>query len=139
MNFVNYWISTHPWVVSAACDTVAGFALAGMAVLVARRPRYIRGQVLAAPAPAAEPEALRSETHALPRRMVTVAAQQAVAEAATVMAGPTVRRDAVERAIAALDRWESTYRAPARGLDELSRLAQKRRQDMPPAGKQRSS
>lgn len=115
-------IAAKPWLLTAACDFVTAVCMVGIAVLVLdRRPR---------PSAAVTPVEPAVSAPAQPELRSAVRLRRADPGHTTVLPAdlPGTRRRAVDDAMAAMERWETTYRGTGRGLDDLTRLARKRQQ-----------
>jgi hypothetical protein len=115
-------IAAKPWLLTAACDFVTTISAVGIAVLIlGRRPGS------PASVPTLRPAATEAPDAEIRNAVRTPASSPAYT---TVLPADTSgsRRSAVESAVAAMERWESTYRGTGRGLEDLTRLARKRQQ-----------
>ena len=132
------WCYGHPWVVSAACDLVTLACCMGAVVLFTRR-RDIHPVATSTMTPrTAEVSAPRTEplkgsvssvlntradspAHNRVSGILPETARSRVSDATL----PVGKRRAVNHALAAMSRWEKTYRPAGQGLADLSRLAER--------------
>jgi hypothetical protein len=135
MELLTLWIWNHAWVVPALCDAVALSCAVGTiglmrrpAVTQAETPEPVKQNVAAVEqAPVESPGQGTSVRHESPQRSKRTPAVSRISEE---MLTPLPQSKSVTKALAALNRWEATYRPHGQGLDELSALAARRR-DLP--------
>lgn len=135
MELLTLWIWNHTWAIPALCDAVALSCAVGTIGLM-RRPAVTQAETsepvkqnVAADeqAPAESPEQGTPVKRESPHRSRRTPAVSRISEE---MLTPLPHSKSVTKALAALNRWETTYRPHGRGLDELSALAARRR-DLP--------
>jgi len=120
MEAILIWIWNNSWLTEAACEVVALLSMAGAVVLVRAGKTRVATPLEATPAPRGKPETV-PEPAAEPREARKPASPLNRLKQETADPGP--QRATVQQALKAMDRWETNYRRPSRGIAELARLA----------------
>jgi hypothetical protein len=114
MDAIIIWLNLHPWAIEAACDVITFACCTGVVWLIAGRrqapihatPRMVRGPEIKTVETSRDLESTKSQTRVISNEPFV---------------SPAKRR-LVNDALAAMGRWEATYR-PGRGLDDLAKLS----------------
>lgn len=136
MELLTLWIWNHAWAVPAICDAVALTCAVGTVTLL-KRPSVAQAETKTAVVKQAVPDVVRTLFPAPTQnrsvssgsRLHGVKTSQSSRIGDDMLTPPPVSKG-VTRALAALDRWETTYRPRSRGLDQLTALAARSR-DLP--------
>ena len=133
MELLTLWIWNHAWAIPAICDAVALSCAVGTVALL-KRPSAAHAEVLAAVVKQVSPDVAKTPSpdstqstgvSKKPRMHISKTSQSS--RISDDMLTPLPVSKSVTKALAALDRWETTYRPRSRGLDQLTALAARSR------------